>query len=100
MSGPEKIETILQNSASTKLLTRIARLNSEFEGVVSEAIPPGLKQDVSFSHIENGIITLLVKGPVIATKTRFLSPEILKKIQNNVPEQAIKGIALKIFTEN
>jgi len=96
MSGPEKIESILHNSARIKLLTEIARVNSELKGLILDAIPADLKEDIVFSHLKNGRITLIASGPVVATKARFIAPEILKKIQGKIEEHPIKSIELKV----
>ena len=96
MSGPEKIETILKNSVSIELLTKIAEINYELDGILSSAIPPELHGEVFFGHFENKTVTLLANSPLIATKVRFISPEILRETRDRAPNHDIERIEIKI----
>lgn len=96
MSGPEKIESILKNSVGIDSLTKIAKTNYELEQILFETIPPEIEEDVCFGHFEDKIITLLANSPVVATKVRFLSAEILRAAQNRAPDYDILGIEIKI----
>ena len=96
MSGPEKIESILKNSVGINSLTKIAKKNYELEQILSGTIPPEIEEDVFFGHFEDKIVTLLVNSSVVATKVRFLSPEILRAAQNRAPDYDIQGIEIKI----
>ena len=96
MSGPEKIESILKNLVGIDSLTKIAKKNHELEQILSGTIPPEIAEDVFFGHFEDKIVTLLVNSSVVATKVRFLSPEILKEAQNRAPNHDIQGIEVKV----
>ena len=96
MAGPEKIKSILKNLVGIDSLTKIARTNYELKQILSGAIPPEIEEDVCFGHFEDKIITLLVSSAVVATKVRFLSPEILREAQNRAPNHDIQGIEIKI----
>tara|TARA_Y100001970_G_scaffold250718_1_gene322744 strand:+ start:3597 stop:3917 length:321 start_codon:yes stop_codon:yes gene_type:complete len=96
MAGPEKIKSILKNIVSIDSLAKIAKTNYELEQILSGAIPPEIEEDVCFGHFENKIITFLASSSVVATKVRFLSPEILREAQNRAPNHDIQGIEIKI----
>ena len=100
MSGPEKLESILRNSVGIDSLRKIAKTNYELEKILSGAIPSEIEEDVWFGHFENKIVTLLVSSPVVATKVRFLSPEILKAAQKRAPNHDIQRIEVKISLNN
>ena len=100
MSGPEKIESILKNSTGFNSLTKTAQTNHELNQVLSQTIPPEIEKDVFFGHFEDKIVTLLVNSSLVATKVRFLSPEILRAAQNRAPDYDIQGIEIKVsFTK-
>ena len=96
MAGPEKIKSILQNLVDIDSLTKIAKANYELEQILSGTIPPEIEEDVFFGHFEDKTITLLVSSSVVATKVRFLSPEILREAQTRAPNHDIQGIKIKI----
>ena len=96
MAGPEKIKSILKNLVGIDSLTKIAKANHELEQILSGTIPPEIEEDVFFGHFEDKIVTLLVNSSVVATKVRFLSPEILREAQTRAPNHDIQGIKIKI----
>ena len=96
MAGPEKIKSILQNLVDIESLTKIAKANYELEQILSGTIPPEIEEDVFFGHFEDKIVTLLVNSSAVATKVRFLSPEILREAQTRAPNHDIQGIKIKI----
>ena len=100
MSGPEKLESILNNSPGIDSLTKIAKRNHELEQILSGAIPSEIKEDVCFGHFKDKMVTLLVSSPVVATKVRFLSPEILRAAQKGAPNHDIQGIEIKVSLSN
>ena len=100
MSGPEKLKSILDNSPGFDSLTKIAKTNHELEQILSGIIPPEIKEDVWFGHFRDKIITLLVGSPAVATRVRFLSPEILRAAQKRAPNHDIQGIEIKVSLSN
>ena len=71
MSGPEKLESILNNSPGIDSLTKIAKTNHELGQILSGIIPPEIKEDVWFGHFRDKIITLLVSSLAVAIKFDF-----------------------------
>ena len=92
MSGPEKIETILYNSPSIRMLTEIARANSKLESILEQEAPNDLKGRIRVSSLSAGKLTLLANGPVVATKTRFIIPELLRRLQEKASSFRIDSI--------
>ncbi|MEC9248077.1 MAG: DciA family protein [Pseudomonadota bacterium] len=96
MSGPEKIKTILSNSAGIQILAEIARTNLKVEDILLQYLPSDLREDIAVGHLKDGKLTLLTTGPVIATKIRYISPELLENIKKHAPSLPIKCIEVKI----
>jgi len=96
MSGPEKIKTILYNSAGIQILAEIARTNLTVEDILQQNLPSDLKKDVTVGYLKDGKLTLLTTGPVVATKIRYISPELLEKIKKNAQSLSVKCIEVKI----
>tara|TARA_B100000686_G_C16224744_1_gene681951 strand:+ start:182 stop:490 length:309 start_codon:yes stop_codon:yes gene_type:complete len=96
MSGPEKIKTILSKSTGIQILAEIARSNLKLEDILQQILPSDLKGDVVVGCLKDGILTLLTAGPVVATKIRYISPQLLSNIKEHASAFSIKSIEVKI----
>lgn len=72
---------LLESESGLSKLIQTAQLLSELNDQLHTWIDPVMARHCQVGHIENGILTLIADSSAYATKLRFMSPELLKRVQ-------------------
>lgn len=89
------------NDALGSILTRIALLK-QWNNLLSICLPDekNLFQHCQIVRLEQGVLVMIADNAHWATRLRFLTPELIKKLQQYPDFQHIHSIQCKIYPSN